>query len=352
MMHSNFLSFDVEISEAVKAALLSVFKSSQWSEGKYTQKLEEFYELSYQSYASAFSSGGQAMAAIAQFYKHKKCVAFQSNTYYASIHPWLNHDHSFILIKSESQTLMPTYSQIEYVVNSYAIDILVLTHIGGYPNPDIGLISQLCRDNNIILIEDCAHAPFTGIYNKYVGTYGDASIISFYPTKPIPAGEGGVLLTSCKALSDFSKAARNYGKYRDEYGNILHSTLNLGNARISEYNAAVAYSLSVYNEPILSRRRQIASCYDQALPSHITRYSYDNLSTPSFYKYVVLVDVEGIVTSPVYDSHNQLHSILSANNIPFADPFPDLSLPLHSCLPVFPSMSEEFIGEVVSSLSL
>jgi perosamine synthetase len=349
-MLSNMLSFEPEISAAVESALMSVFRSSHWSEGPFTLALEAYYESLYSMYACAYSSGGQAMAAIAKLYKDSVNIAVQSNTYYATIHPWLSDSTKLIVVRTDSETLMPTCSQVEYLIGSYDIDILVVTHIGGYVNPDILQIAQLCQLHNIVLIEDCAHAPFVSLEGKYAGSYGDAAIFSFYPTKPIPAGEGGLLLTKSRDLAFAAKTLRNYGKYRDDDGNILHTTGSLGNARISEYNAAVAYTLSTYHESILLRRRKVASMYDALLPSSIHRYCTSVFSSPSYYKYIVLSEIRGILTSPVYDQANQLHSILRANNIDFADPFSHLDLPLHSCLPVNPSMDEASVNTVIESL--
>ena len=70
---------------------------------------------------------------------------------------------------------------LEYVKEAcrFGVDAIILTHIGGYPIPEIKKIADFCQNNEILLIEDCAHSPLTKIDDKYVGSFGDASIFSF-----------------------------------------------------------------------------------------------------------------------------------------------------------------------------
>ena len=69
--------------------------------------------------------------------------------------------------------------------------IVLLSHIGGIVNPDIYEISKLCSEENIILIEDCAHSFESTLNGKRSGLFGNAGVYSFYATKAIPVGEGG-----------------------------------------------------------------------------------------------------------------------------------------------------------------
>lgn len=352
MTNSDMLLFPPEISEAIKKVLLDVASSSYWSDGPYNSKLQDLFNQHYGRYSTTFSSGGQAMACIAEYYSNVKRVAFQANTYFASIHPWLRQNHKFCLIRTEQLSLMPSLSQIEAVVNDFRPEVLVLTHIGGYPNPEIQEIAYLCNQHNIILIEDCAHSPFTQINDQYVGTYGNASIFSFYPTKPIPAGEGGILVTSDLQLFQQSLATKNYGKSVTPSGDVDHNYPSLGNCRMSEFNAAVAFTLSENYNSLLSLRSQIASIYDEYLPACVIKYRAPSGSVPSYYKYIVFHHTDGPRTSPVYDHSNQLTSILARNNINFYDPFPALTLPVHSALPIYPMLQHEIAKDIALSFTI
>ncbi len=72
-------------------------------------------------------------------------------------------------------------------------------------------IMKIAKKNNLVVIEDCAHAIGARYKGKHVGTFGNAGCFSFYPTKNITTLEGGMIVTNSKKTSDYVKAARNHG---------------------------------------------------------------------------------------------------------------------------------------------
>lgn len=72
-------------------------------------------------------------------------------------------------------------------------------------------IKRIARENNLFVIEDCAHAIGTKFDGRHVGTFGDAGCFSFYPTKNITTIEGGMVSTNSKKVADYVQTARNHG---------------------------------------------------------------------------------------------------------------------------------------------
>ena len=72
----------------------------------------------------------------------------------------------------------------------------MLVHIGGHLAFESERIARYCRDHGIFLLEDCAHAHGAGWDGRRPGTFGDAGVYSFYATKTVSTGEGGVLVTA------------------------------------------------------------------------------------------------------------------------------------------------------------
>lgn len=72
-------------------------------------------------------------------------------------------------------------------------------------------IMKIAKKNNLVVIEDCAHAIGANSRGRHVGTFGDAGCFSFYPTKNITTLEGGMIITDSKIIFDYVKAARNHG---------------------------------------------------------------------------------------------------------------------------------------------
>jgi perosamine synthetase len=71
---------------------------------------------------------------------------------------------------------------------------VIVTHYFGFPQPNLPEIVELCRDHDVILIEDCAHALYSTHLGRPLGTFGDAGIFSF--VKALPTPHGGAVLAS------------------------------------------------------------------------------------------------------------------------------------------------------------
>ena len=76
---------------------------------------------------------------------------------------------------------------------------------------DIVAISKIARKNNLVVIEDCAHAIGAKYGKKHVGNFGNTGCFSFYPTKNITTIEGGMVITNSKKIAEYVMSARNHG---------------------------------------------------------------------------------------------------------------------------------------------
>src|SRR5437764_8091209 len=106
-----------------------------------------------------------------------------------------------------------------------------LVHIGGHIAFEAQEIAAYCAENGIFLIEDCAHAHGAEWNGRRAGTFGDAGVWSFAPTKTISTGEGGMLVSRHTEAIDYARTFRNYGK--PEYA--VHGL----NFRLNEFTAAL-----------------------------------------------------------------------------------------------------------------
>jgi len=88
-------------------------------------------------------------------------------------------------------------------------------HLGGLPADLQGLVEVA---GNIPVVEDVAHAfpsPVGSFGGRYAGTIGRAGAFSFYATKTVTTGEGGMLVTESDELADRARAMRLHGISRD-----------------------------------------------------------------------------------------------------------------------------------------
>ncbi len=102
-------------------------------------------------------------------------------------------------------------------VNSKTKAIIVV-HLFGLP-ANMKRISQIAKENSLLLIEDAAQAHMAKIGEDFVGTFGDAAAFSFYPTKNMTSAEGGMVVLSNSNDARTCRLLRNQGmevRYQNE----------------------------------------------------------------------------------------------------------------------------------------
>lgn len=113
---------------------------------------------------------------------------------------------------------------------------VIAVHYGGYP-ADLDSLLSLCKEKNLFLIEDCAHAHGTKWKGKGVGAIGDIGSFSFQASKSLATGEGGIILTDSEELYEKAKLIHNIGRVLGKPG-YLHFILS-SNYRMPEIIGAL-----------------------------------------------------------------------------------------------------------------
>ena len=146
-------------------------------------------------------------------------------------------------------------------INSYCIDpqlleaaitprsrAIVPVDYAGYP-VDMGMIKEIARKHNLLIIEDAAHALGARRQGRAVGQDADMSILSFHPVKHITTGEGGMVLTNNPELQERLRQFRSHGIVRDAFrmmenhGPWYYEMQSLGyNFRLSDIQSALGIS--------------------------------------------------------------------------------------------------------------
>ncbi|MGL5259549.1 MAG: UDP-4-amino-4,6-dideoxy-N-acetyl-beta-L-altrosamine transaminase [Lachnospiraceae bacterium] len=133
-------------------------------------------------------------------------------------------------------------------------------------------ITRICKEHDLILIEDGAHSIGTKYNGKMVGSIADMTTFSFHPVKTITGGEGGAVMTNDKALYEALLLYRSHGITREESmlekeseGPWYYNQVALGyNYRMTDIQAALILSQLDKLDVFSKRRSEIVTQYNDA----------------------------------------------------------------------------------------
>jgi len=188
-------------------------------------------------------------------------------------------------------------------------------HLFGQPC-EVRPLLELCDDLGIAFIEDAAQAHGAMYHGKPVGGLGTAGCFSFYPTKNMTAGEGGMVTLDDEKLAGRIRMFINHGQ-QEKY---LHTCLGY-NFRMTDISAAIGRAQLQKLEGVNCRRRELASYFD----THLSR---EGIVTPTvaagmthvYHQYVIKVTGEFPLT------RDELVTYLKDRGIGTAVHYP---IPLH-----------------------
>ena len=179
-------------------------------------------------------------------------------------------------------------------------------------------ILDVAKDNNLKVIEDCAHAVGTFHKSKHVGTLGNTGCFSFYPTKNITTAEGGMVITNSKQIAEKVRKLRSHGmtkslknRYSSEYPWIFDIIEPGYNYRLDEIRAALGITQLKRIKKINELRKKASLYYYKNLLNipGIILPDMVNDKSHSYHLYTIRVK------SPYKLSRNQLFKKLKDNGI-------------------------------------
>ena len=242
---------------------------------------------------------------------------------------------------------------------------IIVVHLYGQP-ADMKAFKEIAEDHRFYLIEDAAQAHGAEFMGKKIGSWGDIAIFSFYSTKNMTTGEGGMITTNSSEFAEKAKLLRNHGQ-SEKY---LHVELGW-NLRMTNIAAALGRvqlrKLDKFNEI----RRRNAELLTKGLSSikGITPPYVDPRAKHVFHQYVIRVEDEFPLTRDELRAYLREKGIDTAIHYPrpiFQQPlYRKLGYPQDICpnsidasrhvlsLPVHPLVSEddiEYIVRVISEL--
>jgi perosamine synthetase len=264
-----------------------ILKSGWLTHGKNTINFEnEFKKFTGAKFAITISSCTAGL--------HLSCMALNLNKDDEVIVPSQTHVATAHAVKLTGAK--PIFCDVDYLTGlinleeikkkiSQKTKAIIIVHMNGF-SCNISEIKKICLEKKIKIIEDCAHGLGTSFNKKHVGNFGISGVFSFYPTKQITTGEGGMLITNNKKFADKIKSLKAFGIDKDITQRKIpgyYDVKDLGiNYRMTDFQAALGYNqLKRYPRELRLRKKNAKYLFSLLkningikLPDFKNNYSY------------------------------------------------------------------------------
>ena len=217
-------------------------------------------------------------------------VLLPSHTFVATATAAVTAGARLIFVDCQPENFQMDPDDLERSIQSDS-KVVILVHMAGIISPHLERIKKICRDHDLLLMEDAAHAHGATIDGKKAGSLGVAGSFSFFSTKVMTTGEGGMVTTSSDEIDKSCRAYRDHGRFTKD----PNYTEEIGrNARPSEIHALLGLRQMASIDKMLAERRQIAKWYDDKIGDDripfVTRLKIPSNIQSAYYKYVLYLD--------------------------------------------------------------
>ncbi len=259
-----YVKFHVD--DDVREAVNRVLDSGRYVLGKETEMFEhELASYIGVKYGIATSSGTASLFLILKALNigSGNEVIVPAYTFIAAFSPVLmvGAKPVFVDVNYDTMTIEPELIEKAITPKTRAI---IIVHQFGHP-ADMDPIKEIAEKHGLIIIEDCAEAHGAMYKGKKVGSIGDVSFFSFYPTKNLTVyGDGGMVLTNDYELAEKIRLLRHHGQVD------MEKYMMLGyNFRLSEIHAAIGRVELKKLDGRNKIRRELAKVYNEELIDYV-----------------------------------------------------------------------------------
>lgn len=348
----------------IAAAMDEILATGALTLGPYTRRFEAAFAAAHDAqHATATSSGTAALdIALRAVGVTGRDVIVPANTFYATAAAVLQAGGNPVFADVDAATFALSPESLEAALTPDTA-AAVLVHIGGLITPHVDDLARICQERGIALVEDAAHAHGATFDGRFAGSFGVAAAFSFYPTKVVTSGEGGMLLTSSELLADEARIYRDQGK--GAFSANHH--VRFGYAwRMSEQNAVTGLVHLRRMDEFIARRREVAARYDKALAEldGLRALAEPPRCRSNIYKYIAVLP-EGMDRAVFKQEMAERHDVRLAGEVydvplhqqpvlaEFAtgEPLPvaEDMCARHVCLPVHSDMTDDEVDQVLTA---
>ncbi|GAB3062851.1 DegT/DnrJ/EryC1/StrS family aminotransferase [Intrasporangium mesophilum] len=291
-----------------RQAVLDVLESGWVTSGKEVVEFEqEFAAYLGVQHAVAVSSCTAAieLALRALDLPRGSMVLTSTTTFCGAASAIAHAGHVPVLADVDELTAMPSAETVAAAVAECGgVDALVVVHLGGLPT-DVEALAAAAGVDLDHVIEDAAHALGARVGSAAVGTLSHATCFSFYATKNLPIGEGGMVTTNDALLAARIRETRLHGMSADAWRRYLPGggwrydvAVDGIKANMTDVQAAIGRAQLRHFDEYQARRAAVADRYDSGLAAigGIRRPPRPTDGTHAWHLYAVRVLPEYAVT--------------------------------------------------------
>lgn len=363
--------------EEIAAAVGEILRTGALTLGPYTRQFEMAFAAAHSPAADqvpaaiGVSSGTAALEIILRSIGVAgRDVIVPANTFFATAEAALRAGARPVFADIDPATFALSLETVGAALTPQTAAVL-LVHIGGLISPQVVQLRQLCAERGIALVEDAAHAHGSTFDGVPAGSFGVAAGFSFFPTKVVTCGEGGMIVTGSAEIERDARIYRDQGKGSTAAN---HHVLHGYAWRMSEQAAVTGLVHLRRLGAFINRRREVAAQYDSLLAG---LDGIEPLAEPAgcrgnYYKYIAVLPA-GADRARFRKELAEEHDVRLAGEVydlplhrqpVFAELAaaqggrPGLSLPVaedlcarHVCLPVHSDMTADEIDQVCTGVS-
>jgi perosamine synthetase len=341
-----------------------VLASGQLTLGKYGVEFEQkFAQFCGVKHAIAVNSGTSSIEIILRALNVEgKDVLIPTNTFFATAAAVIHAGGNPVFVDADPSSFSIHAKDVEKSLTAKTAGIIIV-HIGGIVSAQTPVLVDLAARKGIWLVEDAAHAHGSRYLNANAGAFGVANSFSFYPTKVMTCGEGGMITTNDDAMAEEARIFRDQGKA--SFTQNAHIRMGY-NWRMSEPHAIIGLKHLERLPQMIADRQAIARIYDKGLKDFgkLTALEVPEGGSSNYYKYIAVLR-DGTDRQELKSVMRERHGVSLAGEVyetplhkqPIFEKYADRPLPVsedlcarHICLPIFSGMDAADAEYVLSAL--
>lgn len=331
--------------------------------GQWTQQFEQTFGAAHRaSHSVAVSSGTAALEILlrASVVSGKRVIA-PSNTFGATLVAIERAGATPLLAECEDDFSLSARAVEAILRERRDVAAVVVVHLGGAISRSVIEIAGICARHGVALVEDAAHATGASLDGRFAGAFGIGAAFSFFSTKVLTSGEGGMILTEDASVAARARLLRDHAKRADGAMDVTGY-----NWRLTEIQALLATLQTRRLGEIIAGRERVAAGYERALAGieGIDVVTPPTGCRPNYYKVIVRIPpgLRTVIRRRMLDEFavsmgGEIYAIPCHLQRAFSGlaeaPLPKTEALCagHVCPPIFPDMSEAELDHAAGALA-